>query len=259
MPIEQICTIVSAEKLNEFAWSFTLEAGDLVKREGLRAGQFLHVKCGAEHLLRRPISVCLAQADEPVDLVRIVFEVRGEGTAWLSRRKAGDRLSVLAPLGNGFECGERTACCWWAAASACRRCWDRPPIPGGVPLPCWAFAARSGRCWWRTSGKNALRSFCAATTEVWGITALWMSRCGGSSQRIRRLRLSWPVDPSPCCARWRRRRRNTGCAARSPWKSAWPAGSGPAWGCAIRMADGTMKHVCKDGPVFEAEEVDWNV
>ena len=52
MPIEQICTIVSAEKLNEFAWSFTLEAGDLVKREGLRAGQFLHVKCGAEHLLR---------------------------------------------------------------------------------------------------------------------------------------------------------------------------------------------------------------
>ena len=27
MPIEQICTIVSAEKLNEFAWSFTLEAG----------------------------------------------------------------------------------------------------------------------------------------------------------------------------------------------------------------------------------------
>ena len=54
MPIEQICTIVSAEKLNEFAWSFTLEAGDLVKREGLRAGQFLHVKCGAEHLLGVP-------------------------------------------------------------------------------------------------------------------------------------------------------------------------------------------------------------
>ena len=30
-------------------------------------------------------------------------------------------------------------------------------------------------------------------------------------------------------------------------------------GCAIQMADGTMKHVCKDGPVFDAEEVEWNV
>ena len=36
-------------------------------------------------------------------------------------------------------------------------------------------------------------------------------------------------------------------------------GIGACLGCAIRMADGTMKHVCKDGPVFEAEEVDWNV
>ncbi|MCD7928086.1 MAG: hypothetical protein LUF80_04405 [Oscillospiraceae bacterium] len=24
------------------------------------------------------------------------------------------------------------------------------------------------------------------------------------------------------------------------------------------MADGTKKHVCKDGPVFNAREVDWN-
>ena len=27
----------------------------------------------------------------------------------------------------------------------------------------------------------------------------------------------------------------------------------------VQMADGTMKHVCKDGPVFDAREVDWNV
>ena len=36
-------------------------------------------------------------------------------------------------------------------------------------------------------------------------------------------------------------------------------GVGACLGCAIQMADGTMKHVCKDGPVFSAEEVDWNV
>ena len=36
-------------------------------------------------------------------------------------------------------------------------------------------------------------------------------------------------------------------------------GVGACLGCAIQMADGTMKHVCKDGPVFDAEEVEWNV
>ena len=36
-------------------------------------------------------------------------------------------------------------------------------------------------------------------------------------------------------------------------------GVGACLGCAIQMADGAMKHVCKDGPVFDAREVDWNV
>jgi dihydroorotate dehydrogenase electron transfer subunit len=36
-------------------------------------------------------------------------------------------------------------------------------------------------------------------------------------------------------------------------------GVGACLGCAIQMKDGTMKHVCKDGPVFNAEEVAWDV
>ena len=28
--------------------------------------------------------------------------------------------------------------------------------------------------------------------------------------------------------------------------------------CACDMADGTRKHVCKDGPVFDSKEVDWD-
>ena len=36
-------------------------------------------------------------------------------------------------------------------------------------------------------------------------------------------------------------------------------GVGACLVCACDMADGTRKHVCKNGPVFMAEEVDWNV
>ena len=35
-------------------------------------------------------------------------------------------------------------------------------------------------------------------------------------------------------------------------------GVGACLVCACQMADGAMKHVCKNGPVFPAEEVDWN-
>ena len=35
-------------------------------------------------------------------------------------------------------------------------------------------------------------------------------------------------------------------------------GVGACLVCACDMADGSRKHVCKDGPVFEAREVDWD-
>lgn len=36
-------------------------------------------------------------------------------------------------------------------------------------------------------------------------------------------------------------------------------GVGACLVCACDMADGSRKHVCKDGPVFDSKEVDWNV
>jgi dihydroorotate dehydrogenase electron transfer subunit len=62
-------------------------------------GQFLHVKCGHSRLLRRPISVSNVERG----IVSVVFETRGAGTHWLSKRGAGDYIDVLGPLGNGFE------------------------------------------------------------------------------------------------------------------------------------------------------------
>ena len=36
-------------------------------------------------------------------------------------------------------------------------------------------------------------------------------------------------------------------------------GVGACLVCACAMQDGTQKHVCKDGPVFDSREVDWSV
>ncbi|MDP4153307.1 MAG: dihydroorotate dehydrogenase electron transfer subunit, partial [Bacillota bacterium] len=50
-------------------------------------------------LLRRPISVCEIGSD----FLSIVFEIKGEGTRYLSGKKPGDTLDVLGPLGNSFS------------------------------------------------------------------------------------------------------------------------------------------------------------
>lgn len=68
--------------------------------EKARAGQFVNLLCG-EKSLRRPISICELNKEEGI--LRMVYQVRGEGTAWLSRLSDGDTVNILGPLGNGFN------------------------------------------------------------------------------------------------------------------------------------------------------------
>ena len=75
-----------------------LKAGDMVRTSFKNPGQFVHVKCGEGLLLRRPISVCSCEENEQGDRLTLVFEVRGEGTEWLSERQVGDTLDVMGLL-----------------------------------------------------------------------------------------------------------------------------------------------------------------
>ena len=64
-------------------------------------GQFVSVYCNdASRLLPRPISICGADPDSGE--LRLVFRIAGRGTEEFSRLKAGDRVDLTGPLGNGF-------------------------------------------------------------------------------------------------------------------------------------------------------------
>lgn len=65
-------------------------------------GQFLHIRCGDgwEMPLRRPLS--LTSWDEARETVSLIYRAGGKGTYWLSKRKTGDSIDALGPLGNGF-------------------------------------------------------------------------------------------------------------------------------------------------------------
>ena len=62
-----------------------------------KAGQFVNIMCG-DKILRRPISICEINGDN----VRLVYQTKGEGTIWLSKIKQDDEISVFGPLGKGF-------------------------------------------------------------------------------------------------------------------------------------------------------------
>ena len=97
MSVQEICRVVENTQLGDGLFLMVLHAPEITAKT--QCGQFVHIACGEGHLLRRPISICAWKAPE----LRIVFQVKGEGTAWLSQRKASDELDVLGPLGHGFE------------------------------------------------------------------------------------------------------------------------------------------------------------
>lgn len=88
--------IVDKKMLTNTCVSFTIKCDDVSKIAV--SGQFVHVKV-AGFSLRRPISICQISNDT----IRIVFDIRGEGTKQLSTLQTGDLIDIIAPLGNGFK------------------------------------------------------------------------------------------------------------------------------------------------------------
>jgi dihydroorotate dehydrogenase electron transfer subunit len=63
-------------------------------------GSFVHLRCGPELAMRRPMSVM--RTDPAEGWFEILFKEVGAGTRLLGGCERGDRLSVLGPIGRGF-------------------------------------------------------------------------------------------------------------------------------------------------------------
>lgn len=63
-------------------------------------GSFVHLSCDDDIPMRRPLSIM--RADAGAGWIDVLFKIVGPGLAALARRKVGDTLSVLGPIGHGF-------------------------------------------------------------------------------------------------------------------------------------------------------------
>ena len=95
----------SMTQLNMTVWSMVIDCPAVTAKA--QEGQFVHLLPDGNYVLRRPISIC--EIDRKAGTLRLVFEVRGEGTKTLSQVRAGDTIDLLGPLGHGFTLLEPSA------------------------------------------------------------------------------------------------------------------------------------------------------
>lgn len=103
---EEVAVIMSQEKIGEGVYSMWLRTDKVA--EYAKAGQFVSVYCNdGSRLLPRPISIC--EIDKENQALRLVYRVAGKGTDEFSTMKEGENLRILGPLGNGFTKKDKKA------------------------------------------------------------------------------------------------------------------------------------------------------
>ncbi len=96
-PKECLTPILANEKLADGIALLTLDAPEIAS--AARPGQFVQIAC--DRFLRRPLGI--AGADPAAGTIQVGVQVKGSGTRYLAGLPAGTTLSVLGPLGNGFD------------------------------------------------------------------------------------------------------------------------------------------------------------
>ena len=96
------CQILAHYKFEADQYILTLESQEI--SQATSPGQFVHLSVSGMLAMRRPISVMSVDKDNGT--FDLLYKIVGEGTRQLAERKIGDIVSVIGPIGNGFEVTE---------------------------------------------------------------------------------------------------------------------------------------------------------
>lgn len=101
MSVVDRCLVVENRFLNKDVVLLKIQSESIAKLA--LPGQFVNIKCSdsSDVLLRRPISICSCDKDN--NTLDIVYQLRGKGTKLLSEFKQGDTIDIMGPLGNTFQ------------------------------------------------------------------------------------------------------------------------------------------------------------
>jgi dihydroorotate dehydrogenase electron transfer subunit len=247
-------TIQQNRELVPRYFSMTLTGmGDAARGE---PGQFLMVRGDwtTDPLLGRPLSICRFHPGE--GQIRIIYRIAGKGTLRLSEMKAGQTVDVTGPLGRPF-----------VRPGGARRVILVAGAIGAPPLIALAESMET-RPLLVIGGKTEIDvAFIADEIHDLGIETVRVTEdesCGergtavsALGRRVTKGDLVYACGPNPMLAEIARLSVEIGFEAYVSLEQRMACGIGVCLGCAVRHSDGRYVHVCKDGPVFNVTDIDW--
>ncbi len=242
--------ILGQERMAEAVYRMTVHCPEIA--EVAQPGNFVQMRLlGGEIFLRRPFGI--ADADAGKGTLTFMYRVLGRGTAAFSCLRPGESVNVLGPLGKGF-------------------CMDveRPLIVGGgMGLSPLLFYAKSmgKKADVLMGGKHASEMFWTKLFELYA-REIYVTTDDGSMgtkgfavSLLPELLETKNYDAVMACGpdimmqKAAELSKAAGVPCQVSLEKRMACGLGACLSCSIDTAGGMRKKVCKDGPVFWAEEV----
>jgi len=222
-----------------------------------RPGQYVMVRCGdsTEMPLRRPLSIHRVYPDGRIGLL---FANVGRGTEWLSQCKTGSSLDMFGPLGNGFSIDPASRQLLLVAggigiaplvylAEFAQRSDLSVKLVYGCQTECQLFPKKLLPCGVELIASTEDGSFGikGMVTEILGqfvSEADQIFACGPLAMYKRLSEISSQLGNKP---------------VQVLLEVVMGCGVGACLGCSINTKNG-RKLVCKDGPVFDLNDIIWD-
>lgn len=250
---EETAIIIRQEEIADGIYSMWLRTDEIAANA--KAGQFISVYCNeGSRLLPRPISIC--EIDKTDGAVRLVYRVAGKGTAEFSAMRTGMQLKVVGPLGNGFPVKSKKAFL----------------IGGGIGIPPMLELAKSLDC--EKQIVLGFRDELFLMEEFQKQGKLYVATEDGSAgtegnvlDAIRENGLTadiiYACGPAPMLRALKEYAAKNEIECWISMEERMACGIGACLACVCKSQNKDAhtnvknKRVCKEGPVFRAEEVDF--
>ncbi len=229
-----------------------------------RPGQFVMLATPGNQLLRRPFSIHRLNAGaNGQSEVGILYKIVGEGTAALAGLSGGNQVDVLGPLGQGFSIRDDYQRIFVAAGGI-------GVAPMVYLLEHLAETRGADGCELFLGGRSREDLLCLEDFRSLGLQVHRTTDDGSDGAQCflthplemaaqkRRPDIIYacgPMDMLSCVAGIAERLE---IPCQVSIESMMACGVGACLGCAVegRSHDGYL-HVCKDGPVFDADRLQW--
>lgn len=254
--VKETATVASQVKLADGVFSMWIDTKTITAQA--EPGQFvsIYTKDGAK-LLPRPISIC--EMDKEQGLLRIVYRIAGAGTEEFAGYQPGDSIDIMGPLGNGFP------------LDAGRKGKKAFVIGGGIGIPPMLELAKQLEC--ECQMVLGYRDELFLNEEFLPYGPVYIATEDGNEgtkgnvlDAIREQCLSGDVmfacGPTPMLRALKAFALENHIECYLSLEEKMACGIGACLACVCKsksLDEHSMVHnkrVCKDGPVFLAEEVD---